>query len=234
MNLILNDNNSKRRKVKFNSAKEELFLRGSLSCSKCGQPLTGSRSKSGNGEFYFYYHCNYCAQERYRADSANKIVKEILAWFNFKKEVKLLYNELLKEMISGSEADRKLRITKLKDELGKLESRINKVQDMHIDGSITTIDYQSMMSRYTSEQQKIQKELGELLKVKSSWEDYLESGIGMLSNIEKTFNQADPNQKREILSSIFPEKLVFEENNCRTPRLNEVLYQILLIDKVFR
>jgi site-specific DNA recombinase len=53
----------------------------------------------------------------------------------------------------------------------------------------------------------------------------------MLSNLEKTFNQADPNLKREILSSIFPEKLVFEENNCRTPRLNEVFYQILLIDR---
>ena len=53
----------------------------------------------------------------------------------------------------------------------------------------------------------------------------------MLSNLEKTFNQADPNLKREILSSTFPEKIIFDGKNCRTPRLNEVLYQILLIDK---
>jgi site-specific DNA recombinase len=87
-----------------------------------------------------------------------------------------------------------------------------------------------MMSKYTSEQQKNQKEPGELLEVKSPWEEYLERGIGMLSNFEKTFNQADPKQKMEILSSIFPEKIVFDGKNCRTPGLNEVLYQILLID----
>jgi site-specific DNA recombinase len=231
VNMILNENHKKRHRFKFNSAKEELFLRGNLTCSKCGEPITGSRSKSGSGKAYFYYHCNYCSQERYRADNANTIMKDILSGFSFKNEVKVLYNELLKEMMSGTEADRKLRIAKLKDELGKQESRINKVQDMHVDGSLSTTDYQSMMSRYFSEKQKIENELRELLKVKSSWEEYLERGIGMLSNLEKTFNQADPKQKREILSSIFPEKIVFDGINYRTPRLNEVLYQILLIDR---
>ena len=37
-------------------------------------------------------------------------------------------------------------------------------------------------------------------------------------------------EKRHIISSIFPEKLVFDGNKCRTPRMNKVLYQILLID----
>ena len=230
VNQMLNENHTKRNRYKFNSAKEELFLRGSLHCSKCGAPVTGSKSRSGGGKVYYYYHCNYCAQERYRADNANFIMKEILAGFNFKKEVKILYNELLKEMLSGSEVDLKLRIEKLKKELGKQENRIIKVQDMHVDGSISTGDYQAMMKRYADEKQKAEAELSELKKVKSSWEEYLERGIGMLSNLEKTFNLADPKQKREILSSIFPEKIIFDGKNCRTPRLNEVLYQILLID----
>jgi hypothetical protein len=157
-------------------------------------------------------------------------MKEILAGFGFKKEVKVLYNELLKEMMNGSEADRKRRIVKLKDELAKHETRIVRAQDMHVDGSLSNSDYQSMINRYSSDKYKTGKELGELLKAKSAWEGYLDKGIGMLSNLEKTFNQAAPRQKREIISSIFPEKLVFDGNKCRTPRLNEVLYRILLID----
>jgi site-specific DNA recombinase len=231
VNQMLNENHSKRHRNKFNSSKEELFLRGCLACSNCGAPITGSKSRSGGGNEYYYYHCNYCAQERYRADNANSIMKEILAGFNFKKEVKVLYNEFLKEMLSGSEVDRKLRIEKLKKELGKQENRIIKVQDMHVDGSLSTEDYHAMMKRYTDEKQKTEAELRELNQVKSSWEEYLERSIGMLSNLEKTFNLADPKQKREILSSIFPEKIIFDGKNCRTPRLNEVLYQILLIDK---
>jgi site-specific DNA recombinase len=230
VNKILEINQKQRNRFKYNSSKEELFLRGNLTCSKCGQPLTGSRSKSGSGNRYYYYHCNYCSRERYRADKVNQIMVEILAGFSFKKEVRVLYNELLKEMMNGNEADRKRRISKLKLEIEKNETRIVKAQDMHVDGSISKSDYQSMINRYTSEKNTIEKELAELLKVKSSWEAYLEQGIGMLSNLEKTFNQADPRQKREILSSIFPERLIFDGNNCRTPRLNEVLYQILLID----
>jgi DNA invertase Pin-like site-specific DNA recombinase len=230
VNRILENNHKQRNRYKYNTSKEELFLRGNLTCSKCGQPLTGSRSKSGSGNKYFYYHCNYCSQERYRADNANQIMKEILAGFGFKKEVKVLYNELLKEMMNGSEADRKRRIVKLKDELAKHETRIVRAQDMHVDGSLSNSDYQSMINRYSSDKYKTGKELGELLKAKSAWEGYLDKGIGMLSNLEKTFNQAAPRQKREIISSIFPEKLVFDGNKCRTPRLNEVLYRILLID----
>ncbi len=230
VNRILEDNHKQRNRYKYNSSKEELFLRGNLTCSKCGRPLTGSRSKSGSGNKYYYYHCNYCSRERYRADNANQIMKEILAGFSFKKEVRVLYNELLKDMMSWSEADRKRRIVKLKEELTKHESRIVRAQDMLVDGSLSKSDYQSMMNRYSSNKYKIEKELDELLKVKSSWEGYLDKGIGMLSNLEKTFNQAAPRQKREIISSIFPEKLVFDGNKCRTPRLNEVLYRILLID----
>jgi len=41
-------------------------------------------------------------------------------------------------------------------------------------------------------------------------------------------NQADVSNKQNLLSSIFPEKLVFDGEKCRTPRVNEVLRLILL------
>ena len=43
-------------------------------------------------------------------------------------------------------------------------------------------------------------------------------------------NKADLTDKKQILSSIFPEDLIFDGKKCRTPRINEVLRLILLID----
>ena len=36
-----------------------------------------------------------------------------------------------------------------------------------------------------------------------------------------------------LLSSIFPEKLIFEENKCRTPKINEAVRLLLATDKGF-
>lgn len=82
--------------------------------------------------------------------------------------------------MSGNEVDRKRRIAKLKEDLEKHDTRIVKVQDMHVDGTLAKSDYQSMISRYSTERQNIERELDKLLQVKSSWEMYLEKGIGML------------------------------------------------------
>ena len=57
---------------------ELLPLRGMLKCSKCGEKMTGSRSKGRHGKLYAYYHCNHCGQDRYRAEALNETVEDIL------------------------------------------------------------------------------------------------------------------------------------------------------------
>jgi hypothetical protein len=69
----------------------ELPLRGLLSCSKCGEKLTGSRSKSATGNHYFYYHCNHCSNERYPMDLVNDTFESILHDFTFTEESKKIY-----------------------------------------------------------------------------------------------------------------------------------------------
>ncbi|MDI9319372.1 MAG: hypothetical protein QM530_02755 [Phycisphaerales bacterium] len=53
-------------------------------------------------------------------------------------------------------------------------------------------------------------------KAQTLVEDYqkcLNKGIPLLKNIGKAFIEADYNQKQNLASSIFKEKLIFEENN---------------------
>ena len=64
-------NGKKRSTVASNKQKDDLPLRGFLTCSKCGGKLTGSASK-GKIKRYFYYHCQPGCKERFRADLANE------------------------------------------------------------------------------------------------------------------------------------------------------------------
>ena len=72
---ILETNLIKRNKPKAKTRMEILSLRGVVLCSNCQSKMTGSGSRGKLGKKYFYYHCNECSKERYRAEKANKLME---------------------------------------------------------------------------------------------------------------------------------------------------------------
>ena len=52
----------------------------------------------------------------------------------------------------------------------------------------------------------------------------------MLTNLKEHYKGSSVKQKQKLLSSIFPEKLYFEGEECRTARINDVLRFILQVD----
>ncbi len=102
---------------------------------------------------------------------------------------------------------------------------------MLIDVSIAVEDYGMMKQRYSGEKLNVEDELKGLKVLKSNHNNLLERGVvGVLANHDKMYKRADLPGEKQILSSIFPEDLIFEGKKCRTPRINKVLRLILLID----
>ncbi len=61
-------------------------------------------------------------------------------------------------------------------------------------------------------------------------EDLLDKGIDNLLKLDYIYETADIDKKRQVISSMFPEKLHFENNSLRTNRINEAVSLIYLID----
>lgn len=226
----LNVNLVKRNIPKFSTQRSELLLRGNLKCSFCGNKITGSPSRSKTGARYFYYHCNHCGKERYRADKVNNIVRKIISELQFTSEAKEVYNKMVKILLFGSDDERSKKVQALGKELEKQDERINRLQDLLIDESLSVEDYSQMKQRCTSEKTSIERKLNEIKAVNSNLNKSLEKGVGILADVDRMYDRADLTGKSQILSSIFPEDLIFDGKKCRTPRINEVLRLILLID----
>ena len=62
----------------------------------------------------------------------------------------------------------------------------------------------------------------------------LQKCLSVLNKLGKLYDDADLINKQRIVSSTFPEKLIFDGKNSRTPSLNEVLHLALAADKGFR
>jgi DNA invertase Pin-like site-specific DNA recombinase len=228
---ILNNQIEKRRQPKTLKKREELPLRGFLLCPNCGLKLTGSASRSRNKSRYFYYHCNRCGKVRIRADYVNSIFEGILNELKFKKESQELYLEIIKQIFTSRESDRDDDAKELTGKLEQQKQRVEKLQDMLVDNKISLEDYNKMKSRFDGIKEELLVKLRQIKSIKRNFERYLESGINLLVNLGKFYNNADIDTRQQLIGSIFPEKLVFTGGKVRTARINEVLRLILLNDK---
>jgi site-specific DNA recombinase len=95
-------------------------------------------------------------------------------------------------------------------------------------------DYNKMKSRFDGVKEELLVKLRQVKSIKRNFERCLESGINLLVNLGKFYNNADIDTKQQLIGSIFPEKLVFVSGKVRTARINEVLRLILLTDKEYR
>lgn len=228
---VLNNRRKQNKLPYYKTQREELPLRGVLHCSKCKEKLTGSPSRSGNGTRYFYYHCNHCKKERYPASKVNTIFESILADFKFTGSAEQLYNLMVKDLLSGDEQENERKKVKLKKEIEELNNRIEKLQDLLVDGKIDSKSYGTMFSRYSVKQEAVKVELDSLSVLDFQYKQWLKSGVSMLTDFQKHYNLSTIQEKKELISSIFPKNIEFDGEICRTERINDVLRCILQIDK---
>jgi site-specific DNA recombinase len=65
-------------------------------------------------------------------------------------------------------------------------------------------------------------------------EKMLDRAVNALSNIDLVYTRSDTNQKREIIGSMYPEKLVFSESGYQTTKINEAVALIFQINSDLR
>ncbi len=64
--------------------------------------------------------------------------------------------------------------------------------------------------------------------------EYLSNSTSLISNIEFYYDECETEIKKKLISSIFPEKIYFENNKYRTTKMNEAFALIYSADKGYR
>ncbi len=230
----LDDNKVKMSKPNFSSSRKELPLRGNLICSVCSNHLTGSASRSRNGKLHFYYHCNYCHLERIQAQVVNETIIEILSSIKLRSNM----NNIFEYIISDRSQNKKLIVQSPHQNSSKrlieLNKRLINLQDLLVDGNLSANEYNEMKKRYEKEKSIIESRVKSEGEFDSNIKQKLTLCLKGISRLDEIYKEASFNNKKEIISSIFPEKLFYAKKKCRTTRINEVVRLGLLTDKGFR
>ena len=228
----LNKNVDNKRKVPKNKKlRPEMPLKGLITCSKCNNLLTGSRSKSQTGAFHFYYHCNYCRKERIKAPKINAEVEQVLQLFDFKKNPTELFQTMLTQYLCEDDARLEREKQELSLKLAQADAKLNDLQSLFIEGKLEFAEFQMLKAKLIAQRSKFKltnaASDGEIKEFKAKFIN----SLSLMKNLPETLKTMDLDSKFDVLSSIFPEKIQFDGKNCRTPKINKALLLILAIDE---
>jgi site-specific DNA recombinase len=205
-----------------NTLKEQLPLRGSLECRQCGKNISGSASR-GNGGKYYYYHCTCGCNERFKAELANKCFIEFLQSIKPNPMVlDLNYEILLDEFESKLKNDRS-ELTKIDAEINRNNLRLQNAEHLMLDAEISASDYKEIKAKISAGNDELIRKKANASSSQEDFREHLKVGATILRSIDVFYQNATLSEKQLIIGSVFPEKLIFENNQFRTKRMNEAL-----------
>ncbi|MDA7787269.1 zinc ribbon domain-containing protein, partial [bacterium] len=202
-----------------------LPLRGYMKCVRCGRNLTGSGSKSKTGKKHYYYHCNKrenCS-ERIRVNLAHEALKDYLNELKPNQGVTELFKVILKKKYEQNSNTKLSQLKSLGVKIAMLTRRKNALLDRNLDGIISNDEFKIKNIELDEQIHKLSKESSQLENYNIETMHFVNFGIHLIQNIGKFFEKSNTLTKTMLLSSIFNEKLVFEDNKYRTPTLNKGL-----------
>ena len=202
---------------------DTLPLRGFLKCPKCDRMLTGSASKGKMGKYYYYYHCSSSCGTRFRAESANEIFEQQLQDMLPKAGMAELFSEMIVNEYISQGKQQNLERKQILSQIEELNKRIQKALIQKVDGTLDDDDYVFIKKDTHSKIERLEFDLSLLSHRNNEIAKLLKSELSKIGNMGNLYKNGTIEQKRQIISSIFPENLVFDGERHRTHKINSAV-----------
>jgi site-specific DNA recombinase len=210
--------------------REEFPLRNFLVCTRCGKLVSASSSK-GRSSYYSYYHCHSSCGWRYKAEQVNEAFVQELRNFKPRPGMVTLYKEVILDVFNHSQSDGKQEKKQLMAELTEQNKRLTKARELLLVEAIDAADYKEIKTECERKTSLLEAKLASVAPQQENLDLIIEKALNNLANIDERYQQADVNGKRQIIGSMFLEKLQFEDGVFRTAKVNEAVSLIYSIDK---
>ncbi len=210
-----------------------LPLRGFLLCPKCGRVLTGSASR-GCRKKYYYYHCLSSCGCRFNVVKANDLFVDELRKYVPRVEMIKIFKIIVSQEYKAQSKNKHENHKRVVEQINQLNTKLSKARNLLISETIDATDYRLIKTETEDEIRRWEAKLSQDPVKHSDFDNMLENALNSFSHLDCLYLKSSTLHKREIISSMFPDKLVFDGCNYRTTRINEAVQLIYNLDKGFR
>lgn len=206
-------------------------LRGFITCPRDGKLLTASSSK-GRKQYYDYYHCTSDCGVRYKADLLNEsVVAELKKW-KPNPAVKQLYKLVLQDVHTQQQRLQQEELQTIKSQLAQMAARQKKALELLMADKMEADDYKAIKRDCEQAAMILEEKMAGMAEIPNI-QPLIDKGLDVLEHIDQAYTAGSTQVKRNIIGSMFPDRLEFDGEHYRTARVNEAVRIIFNIGEAF-
>ncbi len=204
------------------SIKKNEFIFSNLlgPCPNCGCSMTAEIKKNK----YVYYSCTnakgVCKREYINENEILKPVRKVLSKIQLSDtQIKEIIT-FLKKQNTYQARYHKEQMRRLRGQYDALQSRLDKLLDLFIDGKIKEEDHNRKLTEIKEKQQKINIELEGYTDADESYHITARTVLSLAQRAKELFESSEVEEKRQILSFVFQNLSIKEKRlqyNLRSP-----------------
>ena len=201
----------------------DLYLRKYIVCPICGHSITGATSTGKGGKYKYYNCCHNGKHLRKRADYVNDKFADWVGGLRPNKEVLDLYTEVLKDLRGEHKHDIQKEVEALRKDIEKVEALLNSADDKFCEGFLDPEAHARITKRYGDQIKTLHERITLLQAGTKDLKEKIDYSVNIIANLGLFMKDAPVKVKCKLLSSMFPQKIVFDGEKYRTQSYNQVL-----------
>ncbi len=185
---------------------------------------------------FFTKYRQYCIspyKARFKVQDANDGFQRELKKYVPRPGMTQLYKEVLKHLYKEQTKRQRDDLRLIKNELEQENIRLSKARDLLVNSEIESSDYRIIKAACEKKITVLEAKLFHTNRTENDIESLLEKAVNVLEKLSCLYIDGDTRKERQIIGSIYPEKLIFDGINYRTARLNEAVELIYSIGAGF-
>jgi site-specific DNA recombinase len=195
-------------------------FRGIFKCGECGRTITCEQHIKKSGLIFRYYRCTkkktICHQKYIREEALAKQIDEIISKIVLSNNWILKMLNQVERWRNEKEQSTEMTIKPLKEELNKIEIKISKLLDLHLDGLLEADEYQNKKAELVEKKVALKQKIAQIEQKGNCWLEPLKNWILEIKQIQNLISTNNLREKGEFLKKIgsnrriFNGKIVFE------------------------
>ena len=143
---------------------------------------------------------------------------------------------MLEEQLKEDSKQERTNRIKVKKQVDSLQLKIQKTQDLFINGELSKGDYNQIIFRFKSELAELNSEENDKVSAVDYKElaSHIDWGFGFVKNLSNYYESADIEGKRLIIGLMFPQKFTFENKQLQTSEIDKTFQPLCNSSKGFK
>ena len=181
-------------------------LRGIFCCGECGRAVTGEQHIKKSGLVFRYYRCTKkktnCHQGYIREEELAKQIDKIVSKFAWPKNWFSKMFGQVEKWKNEKEQSTEVLTKPLKEELRKIETKISKLLDSHLEGLLEANEYHNKKSELLEKKIVLKQKITLISQKGNHWLEPLENWLKEVNQVQNLISRNNLREKGEFLRKI--------------------------------